>query len=167
MLSLIHTLFDITFLRKGPEDLPYSWAVFLMCVLFWLSGLACFAILLQGVTAQHAVVDVLSWVLSLICFLVVLAVAGKTDRGLQTLSAIAGIGGVILYGELAVLILILLLIGPEFAGHGVMLVLLWSIPVKGHIMARAMDRPFFVGLVIALAVTLLRFAFNDALTPEP
>jgi hypothetical protein len=47
------------------------------------------------------------------------------------------------------------------------LILLWSVPVEGHIIARAIDRQWFVGLFMAVAVFILQLYLYSYLDPNP
>ena len=47
----------------------------------------------------------------------------------------------------------------------VYLLLFWSVHVKGHIIARTINREWYVGLVIAIAVFILQYAFSTAVSP--
>lgn len=166
MLPLLHTLFDISFLRKGPEDLPHSWVVLYLCVGLWSASLLCLTVLLQNVTSRDAVIGIVSWLLSLVCYAGVLAFAGKHIRMMQTLSAIIGTGALITFGMLAALVLLTPFLGGRIASFAAVGVLFWSIPVKGHIIARAIDRSMYIGFVIALVVFILQFSLGQILTPE-
>jgi hypothetical protein len=166
LLGLTYTLFDISFLRKGPEDLPHSWIVLYWCVALWSAGLLCVTVLLQNFTSQDSVISIVSWLLSLVCYGAVLAFMGQQNRMLQTLSAIIGTGAVITFGMLAALVLLTPFLGGRIASFAAIAVLIWSIPVKGHIIARAIDRSMYTGFLIALGVFVLQFALSQILTPE-
>jgi hypothetical protein len=47
----------------------------------------------------------------------------------------------------------------------VTLILLWSIPVEGHIIARAIDRHWYVGIGAALAVFVFQLFLYGVLNP--
>jgi len=59
------------------------------------------------------------------------------------------------------------LAGEQVAALLAWLVLIWSVPVKGHIIARAIEQHWYTGIAIALTVYIAqRFAY-DALTTTP
>ena len=60
MLSLIRTLVDITLLRKGPEDIPYSWVLLHMCIALWMLALLATAALITNFDATDAWVSLAS-----------------------------------------------------------------------------------------------------------
>ena len=166
MLSLLHTLFDISFLRKGPEELPHSWVVLYLCVGLWGASLLCVTVLLQNFTSADSVISIISWLLTLVCYVMVLSFAGKSSRMLQTLSAVIGTGALITFGMLAALVLFTPFLGGRMASFVAIGILLWSIPVKGHIIARAIERHLFVGFIIAATIFLLQMSLGQILTPE-
>ena len=45
------------------------------------------------------------------------------------------------------------------------LILLWSIPVEGHIIARAIDRHWYVGVVAAMAVFIFQLFLYSLIVP--
>lgn len=167
MLPLIRTLFAISLLRKGPEDIPHSWLVLYLCAALWLFGLVAMTVLIQNFSAREAGVGLASWVLGLVCYVFVLALSGHSSRSLQTLAALIGVGAIITFAMLAELILLTPFLGADLANLGAILVLFWSVPVKGHIIARAIERHWYLGIVIAMFIFVLQFAFSSTLTPEP
>ncbi len=171
MLPLIRTLLDIILLKKGPEDLPRSWLVLYLCVGLWVFALLAMTALLQNFSTDEAWVALSSWVLGLFCFALVLAFSGQSGRGLQTVAALAGVGAIISLVMLAELVFLTPFLGGNIANLGAILVLLWSVPVKGHIIARAIERHWYIGIVIAMSVFVLQYAFTSALTsnlaPDP
>jgi hypothetical protein len=106
-------------------------------------------------------------VLGLVCYVFVLALSGHSSRSLQTLAALIGVGAIITFAMLAELILLTPFLGADLANLGAILVLFWSVPVKGHIIARAIERHWYLGIVIAMFIFVLQFAFSSTLTPEP
>jgi hypothetical protein len=45
--------------------------------------------------------------------------------------------------------------------------LLWSVPVEGHIIARAMGRHWYIGILIAITVFVLQFVIYSAMSATP
>ena len=52
-------------------------------------------------------------------------------------------------------------LGQVPTGIIVTLTVFWSVPVKGHIVARAIDRHWYLGIAIAIAVFSIQFAITD------
>lgn len=167
MLPLIQTLFEISLLRKGPKDIPHSWLLLYLCAALWLFGFMAMTILNQNFSSREAGLDLASWVLGLVCYVFVLAFSGHSGRILQTLAALIGVGAIITFAMFAELVLLTPFLGANLANLGAVLVLFWSVPVKGHIIARAIERHWYLGIAIAMSIFVLQFAFTSTLTPEP
>ncbi len=166
MQKLLYLLFDICLLRRGPEDVPHSTLVFAFCVGLWLFALAATMLAIENFGSRDAGVAVVSAVVGLLAYLTLISLTGFGNRALQTLSALIGCGALISFAMLAFLLLMTPLAGALVANLGAFLLLAWSVPVKGHIIARALDRHWYVGIVISLSIFLLQLAFTQMMTPE-
>lgn len=164
MLPLIRILFDICLLKRGPEDIPHSQLILTMCIGLWITSLLATTILLQHFSAIDGWIGLATGVLGLFCYMVTLSVAGQSSRGMQTLAALAGIGALITFAMLAELVLLTPFLGPNIANIAAILVMFWSIPVEGHIIARAIERHWYVGIVIAMSIFILQFVFTSAIS---
>lgn len=155
--------------------MPHSTLVFSICVGLWLLALAATVLSIGNFGGRDAAVAVASAVVGLVAYMTLISVSGFTNRALQTLSALIGCGALISFAMLAFLLLVTPLAGALFtqevgrllANLGAFLLLAWSVPVKGHIVARALDRHWYIGIVIALAIFLLQLAFTQMMTPAP
>lgn len=163
---LLQTLFDITLLRRGPEDVPHSWLVLTLCIGFWFAALLVTALMLQNFDTMDAGIAIGSATLGALCYVFLVAIKGFGARLLQTLSALIGCGAIISFAMLAVLVLVTPFLGQNIANLGAFLLLVWSVPVKGHIIARAINWHWYAGIVIALSIFLLQLAFTQAMTPR-
>ncbi len=83
---------------------------------------------------------------------------------MQTVSAIGGCGAVISLAFVAVYVIFLPLLGEIPAAVAASLLLLWSVPVEGHIIARAIGRHWYIGLLLAIAVFALQYVVQSVLT---
>ncbi len=167
MQKLLQVLFDIVLLRKGPEDLPHSWVVLYLCCAIWLLALAATTLMIRSFETIDAWVALGSAAVGIFCFGAVLVIAGYRARLLQTVSALIGCGALISLAMLAVLVLLTPFLGRNIANLTAFLLLAWSVPVKGHIIARATNRHWYVGIVVALSIFLLQLAFTQSMTPGP
>ena len=165
MQEFIKTLFDIVMIRKGPDAVPHSWLLLNMATAMWFLPLLAAAALLPGFGGAAVAISVAGWVLSLVCYTAVIVLAGYSSRLLQSLTAIIGCGAIIFFAQVAGLVTLSLLLGAALAQLLVYLLLFWSIHVKGHIISRTIDRDWYVGLIIAIAVFLLQYAFSTAVSP--
>lgn len=167
MHTVLNVLLDICLLRRGPEDMPYSGLVFTICVGLWLLALGATMLALGNFDSRDAAVAAASAVVGLLAYMTLISLTGFGNRALQTLSALIGCGALISFAMLALLLLLTPLAGALVANLGAFLLLAWSVPVKGHIIARALERHWYIGIVIALSIFLLQLAFTQMMTPGP
>lgn len=162
MQAFIKTLFEIITIRKGPEAIPYSWLLLNVATAMWFLPLLALVAVVQDFGRSSVALLVASWALSLACYAAVIMLAGFRHRLLQSLTAIIGCGAIIFFAQVASLVVASLLLGATVAEIVVDLLLFWSVYVKGHIVSRAIGREWYVGMVIAIAVFLLQYAFTNA-----
>ena len=162
MQAFIRTLFQIVIIRKGPDAIPHSWLLLNVATAMWFLPLLALVAVVQDFGRTAVAVLVASWGLSLAAYAAAITLAGYRNRLLQTLTAIIGCGAIIFFAQVATLVAASLLLGAAAAEIAVDLLLFWSVYVKGHIVARAISREWYVGLVIAIAVFLLQYAFTKA-----
>jgi len=167
MLALFLTLFDIIRLRKGPDAIPYSWIVSFITLILWLlAGLAITAAT-DGMNDRDFLNGTFTGVVGLACYAAVIVSHGHTPRLLQTVSAILGCGAMISFLFLASNV-VLGYVAQETTVRLVgTLILLWSVPVEGHIIARAIDRQWFIGIIMAIAVFIFQLYLYTYLDPNP
>lgn len=163
--ELLKTLFDITLLRRGPDAIPHSWIVLDLCVGLWLLALFATTVMIDNFSMRDSGIAIGSAAVGIFCYGVVLAVRGHAARSLQTVSALIGTGALISFAMLAVLVLITPFIGRNIANLIAFLLLVWSVPVKGHIIARAINWHWYAGIAVALAIFMLQLTFTQTLTP--
>ena len=165
MLALFETLFDIIRLKKGPDAIPYSWALCLIAMTLWLASGLVATILTDGMTDQHFLVGTFTGVVALACYAGILVTDGRIPRLLQTMTAILGCGAVINFLLIAADVFLSAFLGARISGLAALLLLLWSIVVKGHIISRAIDRKLLAGIVAATAVFALQLYLYLLLKP--
>jgi len=163
--AFIKTLFEILIIRKGPDEIPHSWLLLKVATAMWFLPLFIAAVVVPGFGGAAVAVSVAGWALSLACYASIIVLAGFGSRLLQSLTAIIGCGAIIFFAQVGGLVTLSLLVGAALAQIIVYLLLFWSIHVKGHIISRAIDRDWYVGLIIAIAVFLLQYAFSTAVSP--
>jgi hypothetical protein len=57
-------------------------------------------------------------------------------------------------------------LGAGAAGVVAALIILWSVPVEGHIISRAIQQHWFVGIAIAVAAFILQLGFQSVLSAQ-
>ena len=165
VLALIRIWIDIIRLRKGPDAIPQSTVVLAVAVALWLGGSILLVLAFDEFDLKGFIIVVLTSVIGLICYAAILNLFGRANRLLQTLSAIIGCGALLTIAFAVGKFLISLLGGAGFSGNVVFLVVLWSVLVEGHIISRAIDRPFLLGFVFALAVLFLQLYVDMVVNP--
>ena len=164
--SLIKLLFDITLLRKGPEDIPASAVLFAFILALWLfSGLAG-VVLIASFDETQFLLGLFTGLVGIICYASVVVLSGQSARLLQTVSAIVGCGALISLAVVAEYVLFLPFLGQIPTSIIATLIVFWSVPVKGHIIARAIGRHWYIGIAIAIAIFSLQFAITDFIGRE-
>ena len=160
---LLRTFFEIILLRKGPESLPASWLVFgFAIVLMELSSLV--AATLVDLGEDHSLVlSFLTGLVGMAIYASILFVTRFPHRLLQTLSAIVACGSILIFLFVAVNVTLSPLLGQDLARDISALVIFWSVPVEGHIIARAIGQHWYLGIAIAMGIFIVQFAFSSAM----
>lgn len=174
MLALVHFFIELCLLRRNPQDLPASAALFgLVLAVALLGGL------LLSITAGASLAGGLAQtLLDLLLMLGVLHLAlkalDKQARYLQTATALVGADAVIgLVALLPVSLARPVATGAEpgadvlFAGLMFLALVGWSVLVVGHILRHAFGLSLAQGVVIAIAFDVLSFVVISALTQGP
>ncbi len=157
VIALLNYFFELCLLRRKPQDLPASSALFaLILVVNLLVGV----VMLQGRfggMAPALVVGLIDTLLLLGGLWLLLRWRGHPARLVQ--SATALIGSSVLLALVA--IPLLSMVAPEpTAGSGLasllyLLLMIWAHVVMGHILRHALDVPLGNGVALAIAFTLL------------
>ena len=164
MLPLIKTCFRIVLLREGPESIPRSWLLAVLAGgLLLYSELAAVALIPQ-LDEQGVFVSLLIVGAALACYASLLIVAGYGARVLPTLTAMLGAWGVIQVAMVVEILVMMPILGNDPTLIIAQLMLYWSVPVEGHIIARALGRHWYVGIVIAIGVFALKHILYFAVT---
>jgi len=120
--------------------------------------------LIDGMREQNQVLTFLGYSLGLVFYASVLLITGHAGRMLQTISAIVACGAIITLVYVIEYLVFKNLFGVEFASLIGLLIIFWSVPVEGHIIARAIQQHRFVGITIAMAALILQLGFQSAIT---
>jgi hypothetical protein len=148
-------LFDIVLLRQGPDKLPRSWLVFFVAlVISVLVSMSVSEIVLPGIDPMHDVTLLLA-ILNVGFYFVVLQVTGYPERFVQTAIAILGADAVLTFFYMGGFLAVELVADKSTALTLAWFISCWSVSVEGHIIARAIDRHWLVGIAIALASYVL------------
>jgi len=162
VIALLKTFIDVLALRKGPEVIPASWLVLGyslgILALAWVVQLA-----LLSVSADGVLPVLTAYAAGLSFYAAVAFYSGFRRRILPMLSTIIACGSLLAILAVAAGILILPLVGGTVANLVALLVYFWSIPVKGHVVARTLGKHWFIGIAIAMVEFGLRFTLETSL----
>jgi hypothetical protein len=153
--QLLRVYIDIILLRRGPQDLPASQFLLLsVLLLYLLSGLVLFLIHVPTVSRALGELTV-AVLLEAGFFLVLLAFSGKIARARQTLGALWGTGAILTVAGLPLHLWMRALpeaaTGVALPGIGLLLLLILSLVVAGHILREALEIPLPGGILLVLA----------------
>lgn len=159
---LLRTYLEIIALRKGPDAIPSSWLVLLVSLAmlggFWVLQVNA----VDGLSSSQIVAALVGYALALAFYGTVVFLSGFGRRVLPAISTIIAVGSIL--SALALLESVLLgpLLGREVATDVATLIWFWSVPVKGHVMARTIQQHWFVGITIAMSAFILRIGVEAA-----
>lgn len=168
MRQLIAAIIEIALHRRGPDQLPAS---------SLLLGLLFVAYMAAGVVALYDRTSPYPFSLAVALFAgngvvylsycwIVLKTARRQSRFRQTAAALLGVDT--LFNLLAIPLSLLADSSAALAGFAGLLLymlLLWSIDVAGFIISRAIERPYFVGVLIIVAYVIAAMIVQYSMAP--
>ena len=166
VLTLLQTLFDIVRLRKGPDAIPHSPVLFAAVAAMWLLAALVMTLTTPELYARDFIIGLLIGAAGLLCYAAVIVLAGKAPRLLQAATALLGCGAIITVTFVAVDVSLSPLLAANTVNLMVTLILLWSVPVEGHIIARTIERHWYVGVMIAMAVFIFQLYLYSVIEPD-
>lgn len=161
---LLRTFFDIIRLRKGPEHVPNSSLVLLMAFGMLLFATFSSSVLITPEDGDSVLLSFLTSLMGYVFYGFVLAVTGFSARFVQTISSIMACGSILTVMMVFAFVMFTPFLGSSIASIIATLILFWSVPVKGHIIARAIERHWYLGIVISMTVFVAQFGIYSALT---
>lgn len=165
MLALIKTWFDIIRLQKGPDAIPRSPVVFALAIAMWLGAGITLVLVFEEFDAKDFIVGVLTSAIGWLCYAAILHSFDKAARLLQTLTSIIGCGALLTLAFAASSFVLAPFLGAGMTGSIAFIILLWTVPVEGHIVSRAIDRRFFLGFIFALAILIFQVYVDLSVNP--
>ena len=79
-------------------------------------------------------------------------------------SAILACGSILTLLFVAAYVLLSPFLGGNIAVIVATLIIIWSVPVEGHIIARGIEQHWYIGIVIAMIVFIVQYAFQSIMT---
>jgi hypothetical protein len=153
-------------LRKGPEHLPDSSLILVLSFGLLLFATFCSTVLINPGVGDSVVLSFLTSLLGYVFYGFVLTVTGFARRFVQTISAIMACGSLLTVLMVFAYVMLAPFLGTSIASIVATLILFWSVPVKGHIIARAIERHWYLGIVISMSIFVMQFGIYSALTGQ-
>lgn len=148
-------------LRRGPDAIPHSWIILFMAVGLLLFSSFCAVVLIDGVRDQDHLLTFSGYFLGLLFYAAVLVATGFTSRVLQTISAIVACGALITLLYVAAYLILQALLSEAIANLVGILIMFWTVPVEGHLIAKSIEQHAFVGITIAIMALILQLGFQS------
>jgi len=126
----------------------------------------CANVLIPSTGTQDYFVIYASSSVGLLIYSGVLFVTGYGRRLLPVLSAIIACGSILTLLFVAEYVLLQPFLGVRIASILATLIIFWSVPVEGHIIARAIQQHWFAGIAIAMVVFIMQVAFQQMLSAD-
>ena len=160
---LLKTFFEIILLRKGPQDVPGSLVVMLLSFGMLLFATFASATLIKPSGGESVLLSFFTSLLGYVFYGSVLMVSGFLNRLGQTISSINACGSILTVLMVFAYVMLTPFLGARIAALVATLILFWSVPVKGHIIARAINRHWYLGIAISMTIFILQFAIYSAM----
>ena len=165
MLALFETLFDIIRLRKGPDAIPHSTVLLAIVVGLWLFAGLVVTITTPELDQAGFLFGTIAGVAGLGCYAAIILLFGRSARLMQAVIAIFGCGAVLSLMSAAADVFLKPFLSANLANIAVALIILWSVPVEGHIISRTIERHWYLGVVIAMSVFVLQLVLYRQINP--
>lgn len=149
-------------MRKGPEHIPDSWLLFALAAGMMLFASFSATMLIEALAEQDIRITFATNVFGLAFYGAVLFVFGYSRRIVRSLTSIIGCGAILTFFFVIEFVLFRPFLGTGIAGTIAAIIVLWSVPVEGHIISRAIQQHWFVGVAIAVAAFILQMGFQSA-----
>jgi hypothetical protein len=164
---VVRTLLEVTSGRRGPQDIPASQPLFVLTFVFYMTA----TVLLTAVTVDWpmAVKATLVDAVVLPAFVfTVLWLRNFTERCLQTLTAMAGIGALFSIAAIPPFMITSGMPGSPLSAPASVVVLvlfIWNVLVLGHILRHALALAFPAGVLVAMAYVAVSMVAAELVVP--
>jgi hypothetical protein len=168
LAGLIQVIVGIALHRRGPDELPAS-PFFLLLMLGASLTVELVTLRIGSVVDGAVAVALLDTAIDFVFIWAVLTAFNRVRRFRQTMSALLGTD-VIMNGLAGVLSVWNQSVSPTENAAVVpallfLILAVWRIDVAGFVLARALDRPYALGVAIILAYVLLSISIRATLFP--
>ena len=170
MLVYVRTLFNIALRRLGPEDLPASSFLLGLTLVGYLVAQVPITWITYGPTNAVATTIAVSAAMLIGFLWVLLRLTGYPNRFRQALTALLGTSALLSLLLIPFSLWSQAMLDSErdntLPGIGILGIIIWSLVIDGHILSRALSRPFVIGLLVAIAYFLLHSTILFELLPD-
>jgi hypothetical protein len=159
MFAYLTTFMKIALRRLGPEDLPDSQFLLWVTLVVYLLLQVPSGLIVYGATSILLLSIMISLVMLFVSLRILLTVTGYQSRFRQTLMAMLGTNALLTAVSLPVSVWRQATLTAEASAALpstiIIAILLWSLVVDGHIFARALSKPFGIGMMVSVAYFFL------------
>ena len=131
----------------------------------WLFAGVVMALLTAELDQEDFLIGTVTGIAGLLCYASIIGLSGKRARLLQALTALLGCGAVLSLLFVAVNVFLTPFLSDSISNLIATLILLWTVPVEGHIISRTIERHWYVGVVIAMAVFVFQLILYSVMDP--
>lgn len=164
--------FDICRFKRRPQDIPQSVNLMSLCIFIYLLVASLLLVLTEtpGRSFLSACVEI---VILLLFTIGLLMLSGKTNRWIQTITAMSGTGVVLSLIALPVYILMSMYTTADANSNPLYTVAvmvlaalaLWNIAVMAHILREALEVGMFTGVMLAISYIWIILSVSAAMFP--
>ncbi len=147
--------------------MPGSTLVLLYAIGLFLGAMFITTVLIEPTEDDDIGESIMVSVMGYVLYWIVLSVTGFTKRLLPTIICVMACGSILTILMVAAFVLLNPFVGNNFAALIAWLILAWSVPVKGHIIARAIEQHWYIGVTIALTIFIMQQLALNAMTVNP
>ena len=121
------------------------------------------AVLIKPTGGESILLSLLTSLLGYVFYAAVLMATGFLRRLGQTIASVMACGSILTVLMVFAYVMLGPFLGGRIAALVATLILFWSVPVKGHIIARAINRHWYLGIAISMTIFILQFVIYSAL----
>jgi len=151
-------------LRKSPEQIPDSWLVFLFAVILMQFASFVAATLINLGEGHSHLLTFVTNLLGMGIYAAILFATGFSHRFVPIVSAVIACGSILTLLFVAAYVMLNPFLGGDIAVIVATLIIIWSVPVEGHIIARGIEQHWYVGIAIAMIIFIVQYAFQSTMS---
>lgn len=159
---LLRTFVDILLLRKGPDAIPHSSLVMAFAAAMLIVASLTAVTAIDVISDRNHLSTLISALLGILFYAAVLMITGFANRFVQTITAMMACGAFLTFLLVALYVPLESTLGRMFAGVVADLIILWSVAVEGHIISKAIEQHWIIGVTIAVTVLILQLGIESA-----